>query len=118
MALDPLHPGFHVGRGGKLSGVRFEIRGETQQFPSSGDGAMLALRGAERALWSCQLRLPAAKLGEPGALDELDAGIRYFYPAASDRIGSWRFPIFDVRTRAIVLDATLIPTIRSACVRR
>lgn len=111
--FDPLLAGFRVGGGGAASSVRFEIDGGTGSFSAGEGGAALALRGRERALWACQVHLPAAGPGAPSALDQLDTCIRYFHPApvatAPDRVASLRFPVFDSRKRALTLHATLDP---------
>lgn len=110
--LDAALPGFRLG-GRDRSGIQFAVDEGRDTYPVRAGVTAVALRGAERALCACDVDLPAAAADEPSALDRLDAGIRYFHPlppadGAVD-IGSLRFPVFDTRTRALTLRATLDP---------
>ncbi|MEZ5292016.1 MAG: hypothetical protein R2745_13100 [Vicinamibacterales bacterium] len=109
IALDPALPGFRLGAG-VAGALRLAIAGGERAFPFA-DGVRVSLAGRERALLTGAVPLGPPAAGEPDALDVLDVGLRYFYPApgaaAGPALASYRCAVFDRRTEGVTLDAAL-----------
>jgi hypothetical protein len=110
---DPDGAGFRIGTSSSAAHVQFEADDGKAVYGAGDAGAFLGLRGGERGTWACDIRLPAAGPGEINPFERLDACLRYFYPAPTerepDRVDSLRFPVFDTRGRALAMHVTIDP---------
>jgi hypothetical protein len=110
---DPDAAGFRVGTSPSAARVQFEADDAKAVYLAGDAGAFLGLRGGERSAWTCDIQLPAAGPGEINPFEQLDACIRYFYPAPTesepDHVESLRFPVFDTRGRALAMHVTVDP---------